>query len=437
MLEGVAAVGRIVTRLFVGLVVLVLCAAPQASAEPAPVPGMDVSGHQGEVNWPAAWAAGARFAYVKATEGTGYRNPYFAQQYNGSYQVGMIRGAYHFARPDISGGPAQADFFVAHGGAWSPDGRTLPPMLDIEYNPYGPVCYGLSRDGMVEWIRSFSAQVHARTSRWPMLYTTTDWWKTCTGDSAAFGDTHPLFIARYASSPGALPSGWRYYTMWQYSDSGALPGDQDTFNGSMDQLIKLAGGDPARGAVDPAPAPPTTTTAPKTTTPTTTTTPRTTTVPTTTPVPPTTRVPTTTTVPPTTTTTAAPPHSGAASSSAWADATTRTETTATSVSAAPPGTAAVVPPSAGAEQPAEPISGLVWAGGRGGTPPASLRDGHHAEELVARVDPGAAPDSSLAPAESRALASTGTSPARGIVFGGALVLLGVILTVLARAVAPR
>ncbi|GAB3809208.1 hypothetical protein GCM10027605_43470 [Micromonospora zhanjiangensis] len=68
-----------------------LVAAP-ASAAPAGLPGMDVSNYQGNVNWSAAYSNGARFAYVKATEGTYYTNPSFAQQYNGSYNVGMIRG---------------------------------------------------------------------------------------------------------------------------------------------------------------------------------------------------------------------------------------------------------------------------------------------------------------------------------------------------------
>src|SRR5687768_15888891 len=49
------------------------------------VPGMDVSSHQGDVDWQSSWDKGARFAYVKATEGTQYRNPNFTQQYNGSY----------------------------------------------------------------------------------------------------------------------------------------------------------------------------------------------------------------------------------------------------------------------------------------------------------------------------------------------------------------
>ena len=122
---------------------------------PAGLPGLDVSSWQGNVDWNAVAAAGARFAYVKATEGATYVNPYFPQQYGGAYQVGLVRGAYHFALPDRSSGAAQADWFAAHGGAWSADNQTLPGALDIEYNPYGPTCYGLSHNDMVSWLSSF------------------------------------------------------------------------------------------------------------------------------------------------------------------------------------------------------------------------------------------------------------------------------------------
>jgi GH25 family lysozyme M1 (1,4-beta-N-acetylmuramidase) len=141
-------------------------------------------------------ANGISFVYIKATEGTGYLNPYFAQQYEGSYKVGLIRGSYHFARPDVGPGNVQADYFVAHGGGWSPDGQTLPGALDIEYNPYGQTCYDLSHGDMVNWIQSFSDQYHARTQRYPVIYSTLDWWTTCTGNSGAFGNNNPLWIAR-------------------------------------------------------------------------------------------------------------------------------------------------------------------------------------------------------------------------------------------------
>jgi len=203
---------------------------------------MDVSSYQGNVAWSTAYANGGRFAYVKATEGTSYTNAYFAQQYNGSYNVGMIRGAYHFALPNVSSGATQAAYFVAHGGGWSKDGKTLPPALDIEYNPYGATCYGLSQAGMVSWIRDFSNTVHTKTGRYPVIYTTTNWWSTCTGNNSSFAATNPLWIARYSTSVGTLPAGWTYQTIWQYADSGTLPGDQDYFNGALDRVQALANG---------------------------------------------------------------------------------------------------------------------------------------------------------------------------------------------------
>ena len=132
-----------------------------------PVLGLDVSDHQAVIDWSAVASGGTRFAYVKATEGIGFVNPDFASQYDGSYQAGLIRGAYHFALPSVSIGAAQASYFVAHGGGWSADGRTLPGALDLEPNPHGARCYGLSQNAMVAWIASFVGTYHALTTRWP------------------------------------------------------------------------------------------------------------------------------------------------------------------------------------------------------------------------------------------------------------------------------
>jgi GH25 family lysozyme M1 (1,4-beta-N-acetylmuramidase) len=202
--------------------------------------GVDVSSHQGNVAWATLWSSWVRWAYVKATEGTYYTNPYFAQQYDGSYDVGMIRGAYHFATPDTTSGAAQADHFVDHGGGWSRDGRTLPGALDIEWNPYGAACYGKTQSAMVSWIRDFLTQYRARTGRDAVIYTATSWWKQCTGNYGGFATANPLWIARYASTVGELPAGWSYYTMWQYTSSGPTVGDHDKFNGALDRVQALA-----------------------------------------------------------------------------------------------------------------------------------------------------------------------------------------------------
>ena len=206
------------------------------------VQGLDVSSFQGNVNWATVAANGGAFAYMKATEGTYYTDSaYFAQQYNGSYSAGLVRGAYHFAVPNNSTGAAQADYFVAHGGGWSADGRTLPGTLDIEYNPYGAECYGLTQPQMVSWIQSFDSEYKILTGRYPTIYTTTGWWTACTGNSRSFGQ-EGLAIASYASNPGALPASWGSYNIWQYADAGLFPGDQDVFNGTRQQLVDFAVG---------------------------------------------------------------------------------------------------------------------------------------------------------------------------------------------------
>ncbi|MFF3841305.1 lysozyme [Streptomyces sp. NPDC001930] len=204
--------------------------------------GVDVSSHQGNVAWSTLWNSGVKWAYVKATEGTYYKNTYFNQQYTGSYNVGMIRGTYHFATPDTTTGAAQADYFVNNGGGWSPDGRTLPGVLDIEWNPYGATCYGKTQAGMVTWIRDFVNRYKARTGRDAVIYTATSWWTQCTGNSSAFATTNPLWIARYAASVGELPAGWQYYTMWQYTSSGPTVGDHNHFNGDLSRVQALANG---------------------------------------------------------------------------------------------------------------------------------------------------------------------------------------------------
>ena len=203
------------------------------AASPAGVLGLDASAWQKKINWQAVKAKGGKFVYAKATEGTTYRSSYFSQQYNGAYAVGLARGAYHFATPNTSTGARQADYFVAHGGAARPDGHTLPGVLDIEDNPYGAKCYGLSAAKMVTWIHSFVNEYHARTGRWAIINTFTEWWTACTGNSRQFAAKDPLWINNHKRSAGSLPGGWHTYTVWQWADHGVLPGDQDVIKAAV------------------------------------------------------------------------------------------------------------------------------------------------------------------------------------------------------------
>ncbi|PSK86283.1 GH25 family lysozyme M1 (1,4-beta-N-acetylmuramidase) [Murinocardiopsis flavida] len=218
----------------------------QISAAPAGVPGIDVSHHNGSVDWGAVAKSGVKFSYIKATEGTGYKSPAFNSHYTGSHKAGLIRGAYHFARPDTSGGAAQANYFADNGGAWSADDQTLPGVLDIEDTSAAPHCYGKSPSQIVSWIKDFSDTYRKRTGRDAVIYTSAGWWNDCAGGSGAFAKTNPLWAASWNNGDKpTMPGGFPTYTFWQYTDSGSVPGiggntDLNVFNGSEERLLALA-----------------------------------------------------------------------------------------------------------------------------------------------------------------------------------------------------
>lgn len=214
-----------------------------AQAAPAGLPGIDVSHWQGTINWTSVKGAGIKFAYIKATESTNYKDPQFNANYPNAHRAGVIRGAYHFARPNgdpVSDGRAEANYFASNGGAWSADNLTLPGALDLE----GSCTLGQSATRT--WIKAFYDTYKARTGRDVVIYTSRSWWNACTGGTSQFAALTPLWVASWtsASSP-TMPTGFGTYTFWQWTDSGRVSGisgavDRNVFNGSDARLRALA-----------------------------------------------------------------------------------------------------------------------------------------------------------------------------------------------------
>jgi len=211
--------------------------------------GVDVASFQhpsgDAIDWASVASAGKTFTAIKATEGAYYQNPYLyptakdpAGDLAGARAAGLSVIAYAFGIPNGNGSSssakAQADYLLSYLGASS---ATVPVMLDIEYNPYGAECYGLTQPAMVTWINGFSNEVITKTGRPPILYSTQDWLATCTGDSTALGQD-PLWIAHYttAASPAPLPANWTGWGIWQYTSTGTVNGIKSTGHTDLDQL---------------------------------------------------------------------------------------------------------------------------------------------------------------------------------------------------------
>src|ERR1035441_18506 len=95
-----------------------------ARAAPAgyPVTGIDVSAYQGQIDWASVAAGGAKFVYVRASEQANIPDSYFDANYQGAKANGLYVGAYHRARPDLSGGDGPGGFFRG-----PPPGHTARP----------------------------------------------------------------------------------------------------------------------------------------------------------------------------------------------------------------------------------------------------------------------------------------------------------------------
>ncbi|RZU76641.1 GH25 family lysozyme M1 (1,4-beta-N-acetylmuramidase) [Micromonospora kangleipakensis] len=242
-----------------GFVGLAGVASP-AQALPTPsgysITGVDVSYFQGpSLDWAAVARGGAKFAYIRVSEQDGRAvshnnpDPFYATNYAGARANGLYTGAYHRARPDLSSGKQQADVLLGFAPYVS-DGRSLPPMLDIEWprTEWGlNDCYNMTPAQLVAWIRDFVTEIAVRTGRQAMIYTNTNWWNPCTASSQSFA-ANPLFIANYSQNPPPLPAGWSSFTVWQHAAGTPIPGsdfstpDLDVFKGDQAALARLLGG---------------------------------------------------------------------------------------------------------------------------------------------------------------------------------------------------
>jgi GH25 family lysozyme M1 (1,4-beta-N-acetylmuramidase) len=230
-------------------------AAPAATAATAvrTLSGLDVAAFQHPatsaypngtpVHWATTAKAGYKFAAVKATEGDYYVNPWAVTDLAQAKAAGLDVTPYHFAVPNASGGAAQAQFAVKYSG-YKSGARMLPLMLDIEYDPYVNTdrtneCYGLNTASMTAWLSAFVSTVKSLTGQYPLIYTTADWWNTCTGKSTAFS-ADPMWVAAYGYTSPPLPAGWKAWTFWQYRSDGSLPGVDAAGSTDVDRFSPAA-----------------------------------------------------------------------------------------------------------------------------------------------------------------------------------------------------
>lgn len=209
--------------------------------------GLDVSHHNSDapkkpIDWPLVKAAGYEFVFIKCSEGTTYRDPFFEQNWKGAGDAGLLRSPYHYwraAKDPIS----QVAFFRS----CAPEGE-LPQMLDVE----DPLL-AAGKDLMVPLVPFLShmAELFVR----PSIFYSFPYYVIDRGNPAnAWLSELPLLISHItASSEPLLPKAWTTWLFWQHSWKARVPG----IVGDVDEdICKLTIGDlRAWGIGAPAPQP--------------------------------------------------------------------------------------------------------------------------------------------------------------------------------------
>ena len=206
-------------------------------ADGATTLGIDVSYHQGVIDWTSVRNAGIRFAFIRLSDGNNFDDPKFTENWAAAKQVGIIRGAYQFFRP-AENVTSQADKMITAIGTYEPG--DLPPVIDVEATG------GLSPSLVAARVRTWVDRVRTGLGVTPIVYTGKYFWRDQVGGATSFV-TNPLWIAQYTSMCPDLPAPWQRWAFWQYSNKGSVAGitgdvDMNRFNGSLADLIAFANG---------------------------------------------------------------------------------------------------------------------------------------------------------------------------------------------------
>lgn len=185
-----------------------------------PIRGIDISHHQGKIDWQRVAADDIAFAYIKASEGGDYTDPAFVENSRQAQAAGIAVGAYHFFTLCRSGSD-QARHFLAvlraarddHSASEDLPPDDLPPVIDLEF---GGNCSSRPTPAALKAeIASFMDLVEGATGRALVIYATDEF-------RASYGAALPN-RPRWVRSVFAQPADddWMF---WQYHNAGYVAG---------------------------------------------------------------------------------------------------------------------------------------------------------------------------------------------------------------------
>ena len=192
--------------------------------------GIDVSEYQGIISWTYVDTLENKypidFVFIRATVGKDRQDYQFEQNWLGAKKNKMIRGAYHYYRPNENS-LEQARLFIETVTLNKGD---LPPVLDIEKLPKNQSIANL-KIGLKRWLKAVESHYGVK----PIIYTGERYYDDFLKEE--FSD-YLFWIANYNFYREEIDSHWLF---WQFTEKASVPGikgnvDVNIYNGDLQQL---------------------------------------------------------------------------------------------------------------------------------------------------------------------------------------------------------
>ena len=198
--------------------------------------GIDVSEWQGNIDFGEVARSGIEVVYIRASEGRGYVDPYFRDNYEKAKANGLRTGFYHFlTATSVSEAKEEAEFFVSNIKGLEPDCRLA---MDFE------VFDGLDVSTINEISRVFLETVEKLSGIECVIYS--DAYNARTVFSKDLAEDYPIWVADYFVEEPESNGKWNFWVGFQYSDRGRIngidgSGSATKYNTSYQYLARING----------------------------------------------------------------------------------------------------------------------------------------------------------------------------------------------------
>ena len=179
------------------------------------VRGVDVSHHNGKVDWKQLNNEGITFAYLKSTEGISHSDTKYIENYTDAKQANVKVGAYHFYNFGVDGS-LQAKHFIRHSTVGISD---LIPAIDVEHSPVN--VYSNDKvyiQHVIDELLKLERELYDYYGVRPLIYTNKDCYKLYIKNNF---DENLIWMSDLYNEPQAKDYNW---IVWQFSHTGSING---------------------------------------------------------------------------------------------------------------------------------------------------------------------------------------------------------------------